>query len=173
MLEDIKCPITENLIGALICVFSRILTVGALQWWSHSSSLLHLSGAILVCPDGNLRLKGNVYRIVPISEVACPKKDSITASNWGRFLPGLQIKSPLKWFVLGGFVLTPTPHIEPSFTLTLPLFNPLCCPCLSSHPKRNKLLLHRHNILITNQLHSPWNYYRLWYTWIINNNIHE
>ena len=47
-----------------------------------------------------------VYRIVPKSEVACPKKDSITASNWGRFLPALQIKLPLTWFVLGG--LCPT-----------------------------------------------------------------
>jgi len=34
-----------------------------------------------------------VYRSV--SEVACPKKDSITASNWSRVLPVLQIKSPL------------------------------------------------------------------------------
>lgn len=52
-----------------------------------------------------------VYQITAISEVACPKKDSITASNWGRFLPVLQIKLSLKWFVLGG--LCPTRHNKP------------------------------------------------------------
>lgn len=62
---------------------------------------------------GRLRLEcallnQKVYQIMPQSEVACPKKDSITASNWGRFLPALQIKSLLKWFVLGG--LCPTHH---------------------------------------------------------------
>lgn len=113
-------------------------------------------------PDGNLILKGNVYRIVPKSEVACPKKDSITASNWGRFLPGLQIKSPLKLFVLGGFVPTPTPPIEPTLTRTPPPIqpNPFSLP-LSSHPQRDKVLkslLNRHNILIINDLHTPWNY---------------
>lgn len=46
------------------------------------------------------------YQCMPKSEVACPKKDSITASNWGRFLAVLQIKSPLKLFADGG--LTPT-----------------------------------------------------------------
>lgn len=51
-------------------------------------------------------LKGNVYRGISKSEVACPKKDSITASNCGRFLPALQIKMPLKLFVLGGFCPT-------------------------------------------------------------------
>lgn len=50
-----------------------------------------------------------VYRCLPESEVACPKKDSITASNWGRFLPVLQIKSPLKLFVLVGLSLTHQP----------------------------------------------------------------
>lgn len=55
-----------------------------------------------------------VYRIMPKSEVACPKKDSITASNWGRFLPVLQIKSPLKLFVLGG--LCPSHQRHPNKT---------------------------------------------------------
>lgn len=46
------------------------------------------------------------YQCMPKSEVACPKKDSITASNWGRFLAVLQIKSLLKLFADGG--LCPT-----------------------------------------------------------------
>lgn len=50
-----------------------------------------------------------VYRCMPEPEVACPKKDSITASNWGRFLPVLQIKSPLKLFVLVGLCPTHPP----------------------------------------------------------------
>lgn len=57
-----------------------------------------------------------VYQITPKSEVACPKKDSITASNWGRFLPTLQIKLSLKLFVLGG--LCPT-HQAPRQNPTL------------------------------------------------------
>ena len=71
-----------------------------------------------------------VYRCMPKSEVACPKKDSITASNWGRFLPVLQIKSPLKLVVLDGFRPHPpsTPTKPPpslSNTQTPPHISPV------------------------------------------------
>lgn len=81
----------------------------------------HQGMMILMLEQGVIHiLKGNVYRSMPKSEVACPKKDSITASNWGRFLPALQIKSPLKLFVLCGLTPTQSPNITPPHTTPTP-----------------------------------------------------
>lgn len=63
-----------------------------------------------------------VYQIVPKSEVSCPKKDSKPASNWGRFLPALQIKLSLKLFVVRCILSHPSNRLKkktpPSMTNT-------------------------------------------------------
>ena len=74
----------------------------------HSSAGLE-KGSPLVPHPGKVWLmfdvlKGNVYRSVQKSVAACSKKDSITASNCGRFLPALQIKSLLTSFALECFL---------------------------------------------------------------------
>lgn len=74
-------------------------------------------GCLLSLEQCSIETFCEFYQCMPKSEVACPKKDSITASNWGRFLPVLQIKLPLKLFVLGGLCSHP-PSTPPSLTNT-------------------------------------------------------